>query len=117
MKKSVRWPKTFVDKTGRVCTKCSEYKLWNEYSISRKTLFWYTSICKWCKAKHQVDNYTSVKGKKWIATASKIKYAERKLNEVSWNNVEEKPYYDTSNLVQVWMSPFKAFFDKRNLIN
>ena len=36
----------------------------------------------------------------------------RDLPKVRWENKEEKPYYDTSNIVEMW--PIKALFSKIN---
>ena len=110
----MRTTKTHVDSDGRICTKCTKYKLWNDFSISRKSKYWHVAICRLCVSINKIEIYMPKNNRKWVATPSKIKYWERKLNEVSWDNVEEKPYYDTSDIVQVWMSPFKTFFDKRN---
>jgi len=41
--------KTPLDENGRTCTKCLEYKTWDNYFVSSKTKTGYQSECKKCK--------------------------------------------------------------------
>lgn len=40
---------THTDENGRVCTKCKEYKLWDNFSRCSATVSWYTPNCKQCR--------------------------------------------------------------------
>jgi hypothetical protein len=48
--------KTSLDSDGRVCTKCLEYKIWDNYFVSSKTNTGYQSECKTCKTERKKQN-------------------------------------------------------------
>jgi len=74
-------------------------------------------------AKHYWISTTTI----WMRLGSRKKKAEKQkriwrefievkeIPKVSWINKEEKPYYDTSNMVEMW--PCKAFYIKFNYGN
>ncbi len=58
-KLKVRNPKQFktdFDDRGRVCTKCLEYKLWDDFFVAKKTASGHQSECKKCKLEKRKAN-------------------------------------------------------------
>ena len=46
----------YKDETGRVCSKCDKYKLWNEFNKNKQGFNGYRPDCRDCQKK-QAKNY------------------------------------------------------------
>lgn len=77
--------KTEFDDTGRVCTKCGEFKLWKDFTKCSKVITGKTSDCKLCKSLHKKAHkgswkrWSSVTRRKELKVTDPFKLKARSL--------------------------------------
>jgi 5-methylcytosine-specific restriction endonuclease McrA len=71
--------KTSFDDNGRVCTKCLEYKTWDNFFVAKKTASGHQSECKSCKLNKRQENRNYEKEK---YSSKKRKQELKKLNPI-----------------------------------
>ncbi len=76
----------------------------------------FTTQCKkrsecWISWSRKGITYPKYKKTQVPQSRKKVKI-DKKLNTERWDNSEPKPYYDTENILEIWTSPLKAFYDK-----
>jgi 5-methylcytosine-specific restriction endonuclease McrA len=69
--------KTNLDEHGRTCTKCLEYKSWENYFVSSKTKTGYQSECKICKQNRRLGR-RDIKKELYCAKKHKQKLKKEK---------------------------------------
>lgn len=84
--KNVNQFKTQIDEQGRICTKCLEYKLWDNFFASNKTATKKQSECKKCKLtkkkgsrNYDRELYSAKKRKQQVKKENPILYKARNL--------------------------------------
>lgn len=78
---------TRIDPSGRVCTKCKQYKLWIDFDIKPKVSNGYSATCTNCRRKKDNDynllrNYGINKDQRealWLKQNGKCKICKRQL--------------------------------------
>lgn len=111
--------KTKVDGEGRVCTKCEEYKTWDNFSNSKKTVTGKASSCKACnnthtKATRPKRNTKTVResaraSRAFLKKTDPLKLRSRNLRSGMRTRSTEGMYIPTAKELEEWLKAIKDF--------
>lgn len=106
--------KYIITEEWRECSQCHVFKIWDCYHKSKTAKLWHCSSCISC---------CYVYKKSWVMTRESIenkiewqrhrnKKHERVVEKMTTSHqyAEDKPYWDTSDMIEPWTKPHKALF-------
>ena len=111
--------KTKVDKNGRVCTKCEEYKTWDNFSNSKKTVTGKASSCKVCNNKHtkatrpkrntKTERESNRASREFLKKNDPLKLKARNLRSGMRARSTENLYVPAAKEIEEWLKGIKNF--------
>lgn len=114
---------TKIDSDGRVCTKCNEYKRWDQYGVCNKSFTKRTASCKKCIAEGKLKNtrnytrekFMRKKHNKKIKSEDPFLYKARNIRNRLMARVktkEEKAVVPLSIDIKEWLlgQPLKCYY-------
>lgn len=111
--------KTKVDKEGRVCTKCEEYKTWDNYSNSKKTVTGKASSCKKCNNSHtkatrkprntKTERERQKESVAFLKRTDPLKFRSRNLRSGMRSRSTEGMYVPTAKELEMWLKSIDNF--------
>jgi len=104
-----------INDDGRECSKCRKFKIWDMFYKNKCKELWYSSTCIRCcseiKSKWTFEREATENRMEWQRHSSK-KY-EKKVDKMTTSHqyLEEKPYWDISDMVEIGTNPIPALFN------
>ena len=98
----------------RNCSKCREFKIWDMFYKNKCKDLWYSSTCIRCcseiKSKWTFERQATENRMEWQRHSNKK--PERVVDKMTTSHqyAEEKPYWDTTDMVELWTKPISALF-------
>lgn len=119
--------KTKITEEGRVCTKCGQFKLWENYAICNKTKTGKMSQCRSCRSQYQKGSRNTQIRRKEYANRKPFKDRLREENPtlVKGRDIRsklmtrhrkaglEREHIPTSEQFKLWLDkqkPFKCYY-------
>lgn len=94
--------KFLMDDEGRVCSLCNTFKIWDCFPLSKASKVWHWSSCNACNSDRRVELRKTKENYIEWATKRVHKYETIWILTTKHEVKVEVPYYDTSDLVEIW---------------
>lgn len=99
----------------RECWRCGVYKIWDMFYKNKIKKFWYSSTCIRCcseiKSKWTFEREATENRIEWQRHSNKK--PERIVDKMTTSHpiIEQKPYWDTTDTIEIWTNPISALYN------
>ena len=97
---------TVIKEDWRVCSKCKQFKEWNQFSKTRDWINWFSSNCKECRNKQKMEY------RKRTQYAKDHEYKIRKRNLNAWDQI-----YFQDDIREVKEYKMKKWYLVKSILN